>query len=206
MIPLVLDLLDRKLVIFGGGQVALRKARYFQDEVEVTVVSLDFDPGFDDMRVMTIWGDAWEHAPDLIDASDLVIAATDDEKLNQWLCDMARSKRKLYNQANGLGNFLIPSVVDKGTYLIAVSTLGRSPALARYLRRRLEEELGEELELMALLQERLRAELRSAVPERKDRESLLRMILDDVEVWELLPVDQERAMERARELVRRSRK
>ena len=49
MIPLVLDLAEKRVVVFGGGAVGLRKAKYFKDEADVKVVSREFDPGFDSL-------------------------------------------------------------------------------------------------------------------------------------------------------------
>lgn len=203
MLPLVLDLREKRVVVFGGGDVGLRKAKYFEDEADVVVVSREFHPGFDSLRVRRIKGEAMDHVHELVDGSDIVIAATDDESLNLTICDIAKENGKLYNQAHGVGNFLIPSVVNKGSYLVAISTMGRSPALSRFIRERLDSELEDELESMVQLLQELRSELKATVNDQEDREKILLSVLDDEETWKLLEVSYQRAMDRAKMLVRR---
>jgi precorrin-2 dehydrogenase/sirohydrochlorin ferrochelatase len=60
MLPLVLDLLEKRVVVFGGRDVGLRKAKYFEDEADVIVVSREFHLGFDSLRVSRIEGEAME--------------------------------------------------------------------------------------------------------------------------------------------------
>jgi len=201
MLPLVLDLLDRRVVVFGGGEVGLRKARYFADEAEVVVVSLDFAEGFDDLGVRKVRSGIQDSMDRWIEFADLVIAATDDPVLNERICDLARKEGKLFNQANGVGNFLIPSVVERGDLLIAISTLGRSPGLSKFLRLRLDGMLGEEWASMVRLQEEMRAELRTRVRDREGRKRILWSIMEDEGIWELLRSDYGGARERAMEYI-----
>jgi precorrin-2 dehydrogenase/sirohydrochlorin ferrochelatase len=200
MITLLLDLQDKNVIIFGGGTVGLRKARFFEGESKVTVVSREFHPDFESICVRKIIGDVEELAPDMVSSSDIVIAATDDQSLNNRISEMAKSLGKLHNQANGIGNFLIPSVLNRGSFTVAISTMGKSPAFSRYLRLKLERELSKELELMVQLQEELRAELKERIEDQQTREDLLRLVLYDDRIWTLLSNSYQDALNEARRL------
>jgi precorrin-2 dehydrogenase/sirohydrochlorin ferrochelatase len=201
MITLLLDLRDKHVIIFGGGKVGLRKASFFEGDSNVTVVSREFHPGFESLRVRKIIGDVEELAPEMIRCSDIVIAATDDQSQNNIICEMAKNLGKLYNQANGMGNFLIPSVLNRGVFTVAISTMGRSPAFSRYLRLKLDKDLGKELELMVQLQEELRAELKERIEDQQIRENLLRLVLHNDRIWALLPDSYHGALDEARRLI-----
>ena len=54
MIPLMIDFSGKRIVIFGGGEVGARKAAYFCEETEVTVVSRSFSPAFNDLTVRRV--------------------------------------------------------------------------------------------------------------------------------------------------------
>ena len=84
---------------------------------------------------------------------------------------------------------------------MAISTMGRSPAFSRYLRSRLDKELGGELELMIKLQEELRAELKVRVDDQERREDMLRLVINDERVWSLLSESYGAALDEARRLV-----
>ena len=96
-----------------------------------------------------------------LDQCFLVIGATDDESLNRRIADEAERRGMLYNIVDvpDRCNFYVPSLVERGDLSIAISTNGKSPALAKRLRQRLEEEFGEEyaefLRLMGGLRERV---------------------------------------------------
>ena len=90
-----------------------------------------------------------------------MIAATDDEKLNREISVKARERGLLINAVDQPEdcNFIVPSIVRKGDLIIAISTSGRSPALAKKVRKDLEGRFGPEygqfLVLMGLLREEI---------------------------------------------------
>src|SRR5512138_2910760 len=106
MKPLLLDLRGKKVTIFGGGEVGLRKAKFFLPEAHVTVVSNAFVGGFNDLDVKKIQGDIREVMDHLIESSDFVIAATDDSFLNDSISETCRRYHIYYNRADELGTFL----------------------------------------------------------------------------------------------------
>jgi precorrin-2 dehydrogenase / sirohydrochlorin ferrochelatase len=195
VLPLLLDARGKRVVVFGGGEVGLRKARFFAREAEVTAVSRTFVHGFDslDNLITKVTSDIGQEQESLIDYADFVVVATGDHALNDRLEAKARALGKYCNRADGVSTFLIPSVVERRNFLVAVSTLGRSPAMSRFIKGAVEERLGSEMSSMIDLQEELREKARSLIPDQADRERLLWDVLDNEAVWEALVKDPELA-------------
>ena len=96
-----------------------------------------------------------------LDGMFLVIGTTDDEALNRGIYTDAQKQNKLCNIADSPEscNFILPSIVNRGDLIIAISTSGKSPAFAKKLRKDLEKEFGNEyaefLKLMGAVRQRL---------------------------------------------------
>ena len=198
LLPLFLDMSQRKVVIFGGGRVAERKALLFSDYGPVQVVSQRFTPGLLALK------DRWELTEcDLtsefkryLEGAFIAIPATSNSQLNRSIEEEAVRMGVLVNRVEGRGEVVVPSILRKGQIAIAIST--EVPGLTRYLRLRLEEELTEDYQGMAELLGRLRPELKELIPGQEDRARAIRCILEDEEVWRLLEVSYEKAYMRAR--------
>lgn len=190
MLPLMLDLTGRKVVVFGGGRVGARKAGFFQGECRVVVASRSFGEeirGMDVERVgLDVSSASDEDLRNLMEGAFLVIAALRDPELNSRILGIARASGILCNSASGHpGDVLIPSVEKGRSHLVAVSTFGRSPAMARYIRERVSR-AAHETDMMIDLQERVRGALRAGEPSQERRSAILREIARDQEVWEAL--------------------
>lgn len=197
----MLDLTGRRVLIFGGGDVGTRKAAYFEHEAVVTVISRSFSPRLDGLAVRRHETDLASLPDDaigeLLDGAFLAIAATPDPALNNRIGRLCASAGVLFNNAAGKpGDVIIPSVVRGRNYLIAISTGGKSPAVSRYLRMRLESEYAD-LDRMIDLQEEMRSILRETEPVQAERSRTLWKILLDDEIRELLALDYGRARELA---------
>ena len=96
-----------------------------------------------------------------LDGAFLVIAATDDKQLNHHIGECARKRHLLINAVDQPSdcNFIVPSIVNRGGLLVAVSTSGKSPALAMKIRKQLEVQFGTEYEIFLVLMDRLRKEI-----------------------------------------------
>ncbi|MCG8619311.1 MAG: bifunctional precorrin-2 dehydrogenase/sirohydrochlorin ferrochelatase [Desulfobacterales bacterium] len=161
--PIFLDVKDKACLVVGGGKVGTRKAKGLaRAGARVTVVSPECDPALEtsgDIRF-----EKRGFAEGDLDGVHLVFAATDNQSLNAKIRQAARTKGVLCNIADGRdkGDFILPSVVARGDLLIAVSTCGASPALAKRLRKELAAEFGPEygvmLSLMANIRSRMLAE------------------------------------------------
>lgn len=203
LLPLFLDLGTRSVVIFGGGKVGERKARLFSEFSRVTVVSKSFTEGLLQMETeesaKLIRADLAQGYYEYFEGAFIVVPATNDAELNHSI-EMAASKRDiLVNKVDGIGDVVVPSLIRRGPIAIAIST--ESPALSKYLRQRLEEELDENFEGMARLLGQIRKEIKQEIPDQMERSSIIWSILSDREVWRLLDLSYEKAYMRAREQV-----
>jgi precorrin-2 dehydrogenase len=199
MIPLMLDLAGKKVVIFGGGDVGARKARFFSHDAEVTVISRSFSPHFDDIPVNRLTRDLTgiddRGLDQLLEGSFIAIAATPDRVLNDRIGKRCRERSIFFNNASGeTGDLLIPSVIRGNHFLLAITTGGSSPALSRFLREYLESAFPN-LDHMVALQERFRSYLQKTVPDAETRKEILWKVLYDSEVWDALGKGEELAWE-----------
>ncbi len=199
MIPLFMDVRGKRAVVFGAGKVGLRKALFLAQEAEVTVVSREFDQGFKGKNISLVVAEIAGSMKDWISMADLVVAATNDNDLNDLVAKECSRKGVPCNRADGVSTFLIPSTVVRENYQVAISTLGKSPGMAKYLRMRIDEALPEEYDLMIALQERMREEAKHRIPDQISRERFLWDVLEDERVWEAIRSDPSRAMDMARE-------
>ncbi|HHG8774064.1 TPA: siroheme synthase CysG [Raoultella planticola] len=141
-LPIFCQLRNRDCLLVGGGDVAERKARLLLDAgARLTVNALDFSPQFQvwaDARMLTLAKGRFN--PALLDACWLAIAATDDEEVNQQVSDAAEARRIFCNvvDAPQQASFIMPSIIDRSPLMVAVSSGGTSPVLARLLREKLE--------------------------------------------------------------------
>jgi precorrin-2 dehydrogenase len=163
-VNLVLD--GRPCLVVGGGRIALRKAEgLLACGAQVRVVAPRIDPDLRAVPGVTFDERPWR--PDDMAGAWLVIAATDDPAVNAAVFDAGQRAGIWVNGADDPANcsFTLPSVVRRGDLQVAVSTGGRSPALARWLRRRIEGEIGPEygvlLDILASEREGLKAAGRS---------------------------------------------
>jgi len=197
-LPLVLDLRGVEAVVFGGGEVGLRKASYLAKEASVTVVSQRFEEGFALLPVRKVTEDARSTYKDWVERSQLVVAATDAPALNSEIVAYALERGVWANSADTPSSFLIPSVVERRTFQVAATTMGRSPAMSRFIRQHLERTLPESFDRMVDLQEKLREWAKSAIPDQRGRERFLREVLEDEATWQALERNEEEALELAK--------
>lgn len=193
MIPLFLDLRGRRVVVFGGGPVGRRKAEHFLPEADVCIITRSREPSLQDFAGEVIEADAFDILPQMMAGADLIVAATDDPALNELILQEAARLGIFCNGADAVGTFLIPSTVHRDGLEVAISTLGRAPALARRLRLQLEEAIGAEHEMMVRILEEAKAAAKQRLSTQAEREAALRLIVADEEIWALLPHCEEAA-------------
>ena len=164
--PIFVEMRGRKVLLVGGGHVALEKiGKLVESEADVTVVAPELTP---EVRAFIDDGSARleERAFRAGDTEgfDLVMIATDDGAINREVADEARSRGIWVNAADDVANcdFILPGVARRGRLAIATSTGGSSPALARWLRERMEEFLTDDVVALGdvLAELRVRARVR----------------------------------------------
>jgi precorrin-2 dehydrogenase/sirohydrochlorin ferrochelatase len=203
MIPLFVDCSRRRIVIFGGGDVAARKAAYCAGAAEVTVVSRSFGQTIRELPVIHRQCDVStstdESLEALLQGAFLVIAALSDTAQNNRIGRICSKQGILFNNADGEpGEVLLPSVIRGINYTLAISTHGSSPAISRFIRQHLEQEFPA-LDQMIALQQRLRTELKRCEPDQAKRQAILSEVLGDPTVWTILSSDPAGAWNRVTE-------
>jgi precorrin-2 dehydrogenase/sirohydrochlorin ferrochelatase len=197
MIPLFVDCSGKRIVIFGGGEVASRKAAYFSREADVLVVSRSFSPKIAALpvkkRMLDMRTISDEDIAGIIRQAFLVIGTLPDPSLNNRIGEICKDQKILFNNAEGnAGDVIIPSVTGGENYTLAVSTKGSSPALSRFIREQIEMNYPA-LDKMVSLQRDLREQLKHTESSQSKRNAILREVLHDHGVWELLEKDPEAA-------------
>ena len=141
-LPIFLNIREQPCLVVGGGAVAARKtAMLLRAGGRVTVLApalaADFDAYLEEGRVTYR---ATSFRPEDVNDYVIVIAATDDQAVNRAVADAAKAKRIAVNVVDQpeLCSFIMPSIIDRSPLIVAVSSGGASPVLARLLRARLE--------------------------------------------------------------------
>jgi len=179
--PIFIDVEDREVVIIGGGNVCARKAEtMMRYGAKVTVVSPEFTGEIEawarDGRIRV---QRKEYEESDLEGASIVIASTDDECINGRIARDCRRRRIPVNvvDVTHLCEFIVPAIVEKGSIQLAVSTGGKSPALARTLKEDLQRVVGPEyVEINDLLGE-LRPSAKKVLPTDADRKRFFDGIL-----------------------------
>jgi precorrin-2 dehydrogenase/sirohydrochlorin ferrochelatase len=180
--PVFLGLEGRRALVVGGGKVALRKAETLaRAGAEVRVVAPELVAELRQDGRFECIGEPY--AARHIKGMFLAVAATDDEAVNARVAADALAAGVLVNVVDrpALCDFIVPSVVDRGRLLIAISTGGAAPSLARKTRERMEKEFGPEYALLldALAEVRLRYKA-GDLPEATRRKLFERLTEEDM--------------------------
>jgi siroheme synthase-like protein len=146
--PILLNIKGKRCVVIGGGKVALRKVKMLlKCGGNIMVISPKPHPDIirlSKKKALRLTRRDYE-ARDIRKAA-VVIACTDVKEVNRKVADDAKKARVLVNVADDAepSDFILPSFFRRGDLLVAVSTSGVSPALARRIRTKLEKDFGEE--------------------------------------------------------------
>ncbi|MBS6438079.1 MAG: siroheme synthase CysG [Mixta calida] len=162
--PLFCRLQGKRCLLVGGGDVAERKARLLLAAgADLHVGALRFSPAFQqwaDRGELALISGAFEDA--WLDECWLVVAATDDDAVNQQVAQAAEARRIFCNlvDAPEQASAIMPSIIDRSPLMVAVSSGGRAPVLARLLREKIEAMLPQHLGQLASLAGTLRARVK----------------------------------------------
>ncbi len=164
--PVFLRLRDQRVLLVGGGEVAARKLRLLlRADARVCVVAPELNEDVAELcasGAASHIGVAFE--PRQLDACRLAVAATDDAALNRAVAAAAGAAGVPVNVVDdaALSTFVTPSIVDRSPLLIAISTGGAAPVLARRLRERLEAMLPSAYGRLAAFMHKRREAMRGA--------------------------------------------
>lgn len=179
-LPIFMKVRNRPCLVIGGGDVASRKVNLLQKAgARVTVVAPELHPVLEallaDGQIRHL---ATTFEPACLEGAAVVIAATDDEEVNRAVSLAAQARNIPVNvvDAPELCTFIVPSIVDRSPLLVAVSSGGAAPVLARMLRTRIETMIPASYGRLAAFA----AEFREAVKRRFSNGQQRRIFWEDV--------------------------
>ena len=173
--PVFLDIAGKPVVVIGGGNIAHQKVTgLLKAGAEVSVVS----PELNDEMASLAAESRFRHMPRDYEAGDLegyalAFVATDDRAVNATVAAEGKERRVWVNAVDDppYCDFIMPAIAEQGDLIVALSTSGRSPAMARKMREEIEAFLTEDYAMMLELAAEVRAELRE------------KGVLVDADVW-----------------------
>lgn len=184
LLPICLDVRQRQVLLVGGGSVAARKASLLMRAgARLRLVAPECLPALK-QDVLAAGGDYLARAYQRGDSADccLVIAATDDAVVNRQIHADAMASHVPVNVVDTpeLCSVVFPSIIDRSPVLIAISSGGSSPVLARLLRARLESIIPAAYGRLAALARAFRQEVATRIPEMPRRRAFWESALQGV--------------------------
>jgi uroporphyrin-III C-methyltransferase/precorrin-2 dehydrogenase/sirohydrochlorin ferrochelatase len=176
--PLFADLHGRRVLVVGGGAVAERKVRLLLEAgAQVLLVAPEVTDWLQSNPAIEIRRDRFsaEHFAGVV----LAIAATDDPSVNAAVAATGRERNVLVNvvDVSELSSFIVPAIVDRSPLVIAISTGGVAPVLARLVRERLESLVDGSFGQLARLLERWRSRIKGSLPDVNARRRFYETVL-----------------------------
>lgn len=166
--PLFLNLRGERVVVAGGGEIALAKLRLLtKTEARITVIAPEVDAEIAALTVRVV-ARPFEAAD--ARGARLVYAASGDAAQDAWVAALARAEGALVNVVDDLAasDFLTPAIVDRDPVIVAIGTEGTAPVLARRIKARVEEMLPQATGTLARVAGRLR-DVAEALPHGRPR-------------------------------------
>ena len=175
--PVMMDLNGRNCVAVGGGEVAARKVEMLIScGANVTVVAPELEKSLQELvSAQKVKHIEALYKKDHINGACLVIASTDDTTVNRAVYDDATAAGIPVNVVDvpELCSFIVPAVVERGDLILAISTSGKSPAMAKRIRKQLQKQFGDEYATMLSLMGETRRLLMEREPDLDRRMKIL---------------------------------
>lgn len=190
--PFFVDIKDKKIIIVGGGDVAFRKSvKLMPFEPKITVIAPDFIKDFEYLHGINMLFRKFDDND--IKGAYAVIAATDDNSLNARIYELCREKNILVNTVDDKEKctFIFPALVKRDDITIGISTAGKSPFFAKYLRQYIEDELDDEMLLTLETLGKYRSYVKSIFDTEEKRKEAFVAIFDLCQVCEGVPSDED---------------
>jgi len=161
--PVFLNLKDREVLLVGAGDIGLQKIHgLLECQARLQVVSPEALPDIEQLaKENRLRWDRRSYASSDLEGKSLVIAATDNQELQKRIASEARARGIWVNIVDvpPLCDFIAPAVVNQGDIQIAISTGGAAPALAKFIRRKIEPVIGPEYAQLVQMVQGLRPDI-----------------------------------------------
>ena len=181
--PVNINVENKKCVVVGGGKIAYDKIiGLLEAGANVEVIAPQICPQLENLRdKIKILRE--NYSAEKISSGVILIAATNDSALNQQIANDARAKNFLVNIVDDISSdFIVPSRIWRGDFLIAISTGGNSPAFSKFARKMLEREFNENFGAAVDLISKYRQEVIKKIPTHELRIKFWQEILTP-EIW-----------------------
>jgi uroporphyrin-III C-methyltransferase/precorrin-2 dehydrogenase/sirohydrochlorin ferrochelatase len=206
--PVFFDLAGQKVLIVGGGEVALRKVSLLERTgALITVVAPRIVPELMERAAAGKLKLAIrEFAPADLDGARLVIVATSRRAVNRWIAKLSESRNVPVNVVDDreASRFIVPAIIDRDPVLVAVSTGGTSPVLARRLRERLEALIPKRIGALASWLKALRGATRKKLRDTDERRRFFEAVVDGPAARRFIEGDSQGALRIAQQLLART--
>ena len=184
--PANINVENKKCVVVGGGSIAFDKITgLLEAGAQIDVIAPNFCQEIlslaDKLNLIRA-----EYSADLISTGAILIAATNNPSLNQQIAHDARAKNFLVNIVDDFaGDFIVPSRIRRGDFLLTISTGGKSPAFSRFVRTMLDAEFNDNFAAALDIISKYRAKIQPLLPTHTDRINFWRNTLTP-EIWQLI--------------------
>src|SRR6202795_896872 len=203
--PVFFDLAKQKVLVVGGGEVALRKVALLERAgASITVVAPQILPYLRERAAAgLIKIIVREFVPADLDGARLVIVATSRRAVNRWIAKLSESRAIPVNVVDDreASRFIVPAIVDRDPVMVAVTTGGASPVLARRLRERLEASLPKRLGDLAMWLLCLRKTSRERLRDTDQRRRFFEAVVDGPAARRFIDGDPHGALQIAQRLL-----
>ena len=206
--PAFFDLTAQKVLIVGGGEVALRKLNLLtRSGAKVTLVAPDILPEIGERATAgELTAVLREFVPGDLDGTRLVIVATSRRAVNRWIASLSEARGIPVNVVDDreASRFIVPALIDRDPVLVAICTGGTSPVLARRLRERLEALIPKRFGELALWLQALRRAARWRLRDAGARRRYFEHIVDGAAARRFVAGDAHGAESLAQQLLARA--
>lgn len=184
--PVNINIENKKCVVVGGGKIAYDKiVGLLEAGAQIDVIAPKICPQLENLsdKVNII---RENYSAEKITSGVILIAATNNSELNAQIASDARAKNFLVNIVDDISSdFIVPSRIRRGDFLIAISTAGSSPAFSKFVRKMLEIELDENFGAAVEVISKYRQEVIKKIPTHELRIKFWQEVLT-AEIWEIV--------------------
>jgi uroporphyrin-III C-methyltransferase/precorrin-2 dehydrogenase/sirohydrochlorin ferrochelatase len=206
--PVFFDLTALKVLVVGGGEVALRKVALLERSgASITLVAPEVLPELQERAAAgKIILAIREFVPDDLNGARLVIVATSRRAVNRWIASLSEACGIPVNVVDDreASRFIVPAIVDRDPVLVAISTAGTSPVLGRRLRERLEAVIPKRIGALAVWLRALRHSARRRLRDTDERRRFFENIVDGPAARRFIEGDAHGAQALAQQLLART--